>query len=161
MDVIIMDMGSDVQGESSLKGYEKKIELLSFSHGVAMQITGDLSNNERTFRKPNHQDMTVTKYLDAASPVLNQACCEGKTFPQVDIVIGRNTDGKVVELMRYTMKNVLISSVAVGGGGGDKPVETLTLNYNAIEWRFTSQKDSIGQNAVVNASWNLTTNAVG
>lgn len=161
MDVIIMDMGSEVRGESSLKGYEKKIELLSFSHGVAMQITGDLSNNERTSGRPNHQDMTVTKYLDSASPVLNQACCEGKTFPQVDIVIGRNADGKVIELMKYTMKNVLISSIAVGGGGGDKPVETLTLNYNAIEWRFTSQKDSIGQNAVVNASWNLTTNAVG
>jgi type VI secretion system secreted protein Hcp len=161
MDVLIMDMGSDVQGESSLKGYEKKIELLSFSHGVAMQITGDLSNNERTSGRPNHQDMTVTKYLDSASPVLNQACCEGKTFPQVDIVIGRNADGKVVELMRYTMKNVLISSVSVGGGGGDKPVETLTLNYNAIAWEFTSRKDSIGQNAVVNASWNLTTNAVG
>lgn len=160
MDVIVMDMGSEVQGESSLTGYEKKIELLSFSHGVAMQITGDISNNERTFRKPNHQDMTVTKYLDSASPVLNQACCEGKTFPQVEIVIGRNADGKVIELMRYTMKNVLISSMAVGGGGGDKPVETVTLNYNAIEWRFTSQKDSIGQNAVVNASWNLTTNAV-
>jgi type VI secretion system secreted protein Hcp len=105
--------------------------------------------------------MTVTKYLDSASPVLNQACCEGKTFPQVDIVIGRNADGKVAELMKYTMKNVLISSVAVGGGGGDKPVETVTLNYNAIEWRFTSRKDSIGQNAVVNASWDLTTNAVG
>jgi type VI secretion system secreted protein Hcp len=161
MDVIIMDMGSEVQGESSLKGYEKKIELLSFSHGVAMQITGDVSHNERTSGKPHHQDMTVTKYLDAASPVLNQACCEGKTFPQVDIVIGRNVDGKVIELMRYTMKNVLISSIAVGGGGGDKPVETVTLNYNAIEWKFTSQKDSIGQNAVVNASWNLTTNAVG
>ena len=161
MDVIIMDMGSEVQGESSLKDYERKMELLSFSHGVAMQITGDLSNTERTSGKPNHQDMTVTKYLDAASPVLNQACCEGKTFPQVDIVIGRNADGKVSELMKYTMKNVLISSMSVGGGGGDKPVETVTLNYNAIAWKFTSQKDSIGQNGVVNGSWNLATNTVG
>lgn len=161
MDVLIMDMGSEVQGESSVKGYEKKIELLSFSHGVAMQITGDVSNTQRTSGKPNHQDMTVTKYLDAASPVLNQACCEGKIFRQVDLVIGRNADGKVIELMRYMMKNVLISSMSIGGGGGDKPVETVTLNYNAIEWRFTPQKDSSGQNAVVNASWNLTTNAVG
>lgn len=140
MDVIIMDMGSEVQGESSLKDYERKMELLSFSHGVAMQITGDLSNTERTSGKPNHQDMTVTKYLDAASPVLNQSCCEGKGFPQVDIVIGRNDGGKVIEMMRYTMKNVLISSISVGGGGGDKPVETVTLNYHDIAWKFTSQK---------------------
>jgi len=59
------------------------------------------------------------------------------------------------------MKNVLISSVSVGGGGGDKPVETVTLNYNAIAWKFTSQKDSIGQKGVVNGSWNLATNTLG
>lgn len=160
MDVIILDMGSKPEGESSLKGFEKKMELLSFSHGVAMQITGDLSNTERTSGKPNHQDMQITKYLDAASPVLNQSCCQGKGFEKVDIIIGRNDSGKVIELMRYTMKNVLISSISVGGGGGDKPVETLTLNYNDIAWTFTSQKASIGQNGVVEGTWNLATNAV-
>ncbi|PYS51605.1 MAG: type VI secretion system tube protein Hcp [Acidobacteria bacterium] len=159
MDVIILDMGKDVTGESSLSDYAGKMELLSFSHGVAMQITGDLSNTERTSGKPNHQDMTVTKYLDAASPVLAQSCCQGKGFPQVDIVIGRNDSGKVIELMRYTMKNVLISSISIGGGGGDKPVETVTLNYNDIAWKFTSQKATIGQNGVVNGTWNLAKNA--
>jgi len=159
MDVIILDMGKDVTGESSLTDYTGKMELLSFSHGVAMQITGDLSNTERTSGKPNHQDLTVTKYLDAASPVLCQSCCQGKGFPQVDIVIGRNDSGKVIELMRYTMKNVIISSISVGGGGGDKPVETVTLNYNDLAWKFTSQNASVGQKGVVNGTWNLATNA--
>src|ERR1043166_1544266 len=78
MDVIILDMGADVKGESNLTDFKDKMELLSFSHGVAMQITGDISNSERTSGKPNHQDMTVTKYLDAASPVLNQGVARGK-----------------------------------------------------------------------------------
>lgn len=160
MDVIILDMGKAITGESSLKGYEGKMELLSFSHGVAMQITGDLSNTERTSGKPNHQDMTVTKYLDAASPVLNQSCCQGAGFAQVDIVIGRNDSGNVIEMMRYTMKNVLVSSISVGGGGGDKPVETVTLNYNDLAWKFTQQKATVGTDGVVNGTWNLATNAV-
>jgi type VI secretion system secreted protein Hcp len=160
MDVIILDMGKDVTGESTLTDYAGKMELLSFSHGVAMQITGDLSNTERTSGKPNHQDMTVTKYLDAASPVLSQGCCQGTAYKQVDIVIGRNDSGKVIEMMRYTMKNVLISSISVGGGGGDKPVETVTLNYNDMAWKFTSQHAEVGQNGVVNGTWNLATNAV-
>ena len=160
MDVIILDMGKDIVGESTLKGYEKKMELLSFSHGVAMQVTGDMSNTERTSGKPNHQDMTVTKYLDAASPVLAQSCCQGKGFDKVDIIIGRNDSGNVIELMRYTMKSVLISSVSIGGGGGDKPVETLTLNYTDMAWKFTSQKPTIGVQGVVNGTWNLATNSV-
>ena len=156
MDALILDMGPDVRGECTLPGFGGKIELLSFSHGVAMQITGDISQAERTSGRPNHQDMTVTKYLDAASPVLNQACCEGKTFPKAEIIIGRNDGGQVIELMRYTMKNVVISSVSVGGGGGSKPVETLTLNYNQISWKFTPQQTGAGEARTVDGRWDLT-----
>ena len=159
MDVIILDMGDHVKGESSLAGHKGKIELLSFSHGVAMQMTGDISNSERTSGRPSHQDFTVVKYLDAASPVLNQACCEGKEFPQVHVIIGRNDDGRLGELMRYTLRGVLISSLSIGGGGGDKPVETLTLNYNKIEWRFTSQRPEHGKEQSVDGKWDLGQNA--
>jgi len=41
MDVIILDPGSTITGECALTGYVGKIELLSYSHGVAQQITGD------------------------------------------------------------------------------------------------------------------------
>jgi type VI secretion system secreted protein Hcp len=158
MDVIILDMGDAPKGESNLNGFKDKIELLSFSHGVAMQITGDISNSERTSGKPNHQDFTVTKYLDQSSPVLNQSCCEGKAYAKVDVIIGRNDKGAVIELMRYTFKNALISSVSVGGGGGDKPVETLTFNYNQIAWNYTSQKEEGGKEGNIPGLWNLSTN---
>jgi len=152
-------MGPDVKGESNQSGFENKIELLSFSHGVAMQITGDISTSERTSGKSNHQDMTVTKYLDSASPVLYQRCCEGKIFPQAEIIIGRNDSGAVVELMRYTLKGVLISSMSIGGGGGDKPVETVTLNYNQIQWNYTPQRpEQSGADEQIEGRWNLNTN---
>jgi type VI secretion system secreted protein Hcp len=157
MDAIILDMGPDVKGESTRSGFAGKMELLSFSHGVAMQVTGDIGNSERTSGRPNHQDMTVTKYLDSASPVLNQRCCEGKVFPQADIIIGRDDHGSLVELMRYTLKSVVISSISIGGGGGDKPVETLTLNYNSISWNYTAQKSE----DTSKGKWNLSTNSPG
>lgn len=126
MDVIIMDMGDDIKGESSTPGFQNKIALLSFSHGDAMD------------RTPGRCDyMTVSKYLDTVSPVLHRASMEAKVFPRVDIVIGRNDAGRVSVLLRYAMKNVLISSVSVSGGGGDMPVETLTLNYNSISWDYS------------------------
>jgi type VI secretion system secreted protein Hcp len=155
MDVIILDMGPDVKGEATMRGFEDKIELHSFSHGVAMQITGDISDPQRTSGRPNHQDMTVTKYLDKSSPFLNKSCCQGQTFPQVEIIIGRNDSGSVNELVRYTMKNVLISSISVGGGAGDKPVETLTLNYNQISWSYRLPKSEDD----VEGRWNLSTNS--
>ena len=90
--------------------------------------------------------------------MLNQGCCEGTAYPQVDIIIGRNDGGAVVELMRYTMKNALISSISIGGGGGDKPVETVTLNYNQITWKYTAQKPEVGKEGNVDGKWSLSTN---
>jgi type VI secretion system secreted protein Hcp len=81
--------------------------------------------------------MTVTKYLDTASPLLHRALLEAKVFPRVDIIIGRNDAGRVAVLLKYILKNVLISSASVSGGGGDMPVETLTLSYNSIFWDYS------------------------
>ena len=125
MDVIIMDMGNDVKGESSAPGFEKKIELLSFSHGDAMD------------RRRESRDMTVSKYLDTVTPVLHRAAMEAKVFPRVDIIVGRNDAGRVSVLLRYILKNVVISAVSVEGGSGDKPVETVKLNYESISWDFS------------------------
>ena len=96
MDVILMKMDPAIPGTSTMDKFAQQIELLSFSHGVAMQITGDVSNTERTSGKPNHQDFTVTKYLDQSSPKLNEACCKGDNFPSVEVMIGRNDKGAVL-----------------------------------------------------------------
>ncbi|HEY0006427.1 MAG TPA: type VI secretion system tube protein Hcp [Pyrinomonadaceae bacterium] len=158
MDVLLMKMTPDIPGTSTVKDFTSQIELLSFSHGVAMQITGDLSNTERTSGKPNHQDFTVTKYLDQSSPKFNEACCKGDNFTEVKITVGRNDKGAMLPLIVYTLKNVVISSVSIGGGGGDKPVETLTMNYNHITWDFHTQKAEGSELGHVDTKWDLAKN---
>jgi len=158
MDVLLMKMDPPIDGTSTLDQYAKQIELLSFSHGVAMQITGDISNTERTSGKPNHQDFTITKYLDQSSPKLNESCCKGDNFTSVEIVVGRNDKGAVIPLITYTLKNVVLSSVSIGGGGGDKPVETVTMNYNHITWDFCKQKAEGAEQGHIPGKWDLALN---
>jgi len=156
-DVIILDIPT-IKGTSAITGFTDKIECLSYSHGVSIQVTGDVSNSERTSGKPNHQDFHLTKYVDPSTPLLNQNCCMGQNLGKSTITIGRNDAGKFLPLIIYTLQNTVVSSVSVGGGGGDKPVETLSLNYGAIQWQYTVQKDAGGQEGQVPASWNLATN---
>ena len=158
MDVLLMKMDPAIDGTSTMDKFSKQIELLSFSHGVAMQITGDISNTERTSGKPNHQDFTITKYLDQSSPKLNEACCKGDNFASVEVVVGRNDKGAVIPLIKYTLKNVVISSVSIGGGGGDKPVETVTMNYNHITWDFHTQKAEGAEAGHIPGKWDLAQN---
>lgn len=158
-DVIMLKI-TGVEGTSQITGYEKQIEVLSYSHGVSMQVTGDVTNTERTSGRPMHQDFHLTKYLDQSSPKLNQKCCEATNLGQVIITIGRNDAGALLPLIIYTLENVVISSVSVGGGGGDKPVESVSLNYGAIKWDYTAQKEENGQAGTVSGGWDVSANAL-
>ena len=71
-----------------------------------------------------------------------------------EIILGSDDRGTFTELMRYTLKNVIISSISVGGGGGARPVENLTLNYTQIKWKYAPQKQGGG----AEGGWNLSTN---
>ncbi|MGO4378050.1 Hcp family type VI secretion system effector [Pseudoduganella sp. RAF19] len=157
MDVIILDMPG-IQGECQLKDFVDKIECLSYSHAVAMQMTSDVSNKERTSGKPSVQDFTVSKYMDKASPVLNQACCEGRKIGDCIVTIGRNEAGLVMPLMVYKLKDVLVSSISVASSGGDKPAETLTLNFTAVQWDYTAQKPDSSKEGTSGGKWDMKTN---
>ena len=161
MDILIMDMGTTIKGESTQTDFKDKIELLSFSHGVAQQITGDQSNQKRTSGKPNHQDFTVTKYMDLATCSLIDYCDQAKPIPLVTVIIGQNEEGKINQIVTYAMKNVLISSYSVGGGGGGKPQETVTMNYTAITWTYKPQQAAGAATGQTSAAWDLTTNTTG
>jgi len=158
MDVILLNIKT-IPGESQLKDYVSTIELLSFSHGVAMQVTGDPSNTERTSGKPNHQDLTVSKYVDLASCPLVAACNAATNLGEVVLTCARNDKGAVLPYLVYTLENVLVSSVSHSSGSGDKPTETVTLNYTKISWDFTSQNSASGAKGNNGAVWDLALNA--
>lgn len=158
-DVIMLSI-TDVPGTSQITGYEAQIEVLSYSHGVSQQVTGDVTNTERTSGRPMHQDFHLTKYLDKSTPLLNQKCCEATNLGQVIVTIGRNDAGSVIPLIIYTMEDCIISSVSVGGGGGDKPVESLSLNYASIKWDYTAQSEESCESGTVSVGWDVSANAM-
>lgn len=158
MDALIADFGDKIKGESTIDGYKEKVELLSYSHGVAQQITGDPSNQKRTSGKPNHQDFTITKYVDLATCAIIAACNAAQAIPSVKVYVLQNEDGKVNPILTYELSNVIISSDSVGGGGGGKPQETVTLNYSKIAWTYKPQKATGDVNGQDAAKWSLETN---
>ena len=158
MDILILDCGA-IKGECTLPDYKDMIEILSFSHGVAQQITGDQSNQKRTSGKPNHQDFTITKFLDLATASMVDYCNRAAPIATIVLTVGQNEEGKVNPFMKYTLTNALISSVSVGGGGGGKPQETVTFNYTAIKWEYKLQVATVGDSGNNSATWNLASNA--
>jgi len=158
MDLVIMDLGDTIKGESTVDGYKEKIELLSFSHGVAMQITGDQSNQKRTSGRPNHQDFTISKYVDLSTCKLLANCNAGTAIPLVKVFCLQNEQGKMNPIITYEMSNVVVSSISESGGGSQKPVETVTLNYSKIVWTYKPQLANNEAKGQDSTKWSLESN---
>ena len=131
-----------VDGEALDKDHNKWIELLSFNYDHALDPTcrvggggggGGSSGDGR-----HHEPISVSKPVDAATPLLSRAMCTGEPIPEVNIEIC----GRVNQpcYLKYKLTNVLVTSYSLstgGSGGEDILTENITLNFEEVKWTFT------------------------
>ena len=157
MDAIFLKL-DDIKGESQVDGFKDQIEIMSYSHNVAMQVTNDVSNTERTSGRAHVGEMSLTKFVDLSTPKLNEYCCSGKMIKEAVLTLCRNDDDKILPLIVYTLDNVVISHLSVSGGSGGKPVETMSLNFTKIKWEITAQKLGGQKEGNVSSVWDMAMN---
>ncbi|EBS7633506.1 type VI secretion system tube protein Hcp [Salmonella enterica] len=158
MDAIFLKL-DNIKGESQVEGFEDQIEIMSYSNNVAMQVNNDVSLTERTSGRAHVGEMSLTKFVDLATPVLNEYCCSGRLIRTAVLTLCRNDDGKMRSLIVYTLTNALISHLSVSGGG--KPVETMSLNFTKIEWQITARQSEGAQQESRSSVWDLAMNQKG
>ncbi|HEY3382760.1 MAG TPA: type VI secretion system tube protein Hcp, partial [Vicinamibacterales bacterium] len=78
----------------------------------------------------------LTKKVDKASPALQKAALTGQQFPAATLEVPGGTAGGS---LKYELKNVMVSSIHAGGGGGGQPTEQFTLNFSAVELQYPAQ----------------------
>jgi type VI secretion system secreted protein Hcp len=151
-----------IPGESTDDKHKDWVEILSYSHGLSQPATGSASSGgARTAERCNHQDFSVVKTLDKASPKLALFCCNGKHIPKVTVELCRATEDKT-KYMEYLLTDVIVSSVRPGGsaqGGETLPLEEVSFNYGKIEWTYTATDHKTGKPAGdVKANWDQIAN---
>src|SRR6266480_4630425 len=117
MDVIILQI-TDMKGNCTIDGHADQIILNSFSHGVALPLSTDPANTERTAGRPQFSEMNFSKMTDQSTPALMTACVQGKKLGDAIVHIGRNEGGVFMSLMKYTLGNAMVSNISTSGGGG-------------------------------------------
>lgn len=128
-----------VEGESSDHAHEGEIDVLAWSWGLTQSGTMHVARGGGA-GKANVQDLTVTKYIDSASPNLMLACCNGKQYATADLVCRKAGGDEQVEYLKVEMENVIITSVSTGGSiGDDRQTEAVTLNFAKFKVTYTPQ----------------------
>jgi type VI secretion system secreted protein Hcp len=162
-----------IKGESTSAQGKDMIEVLSFSHGVAMPLAGSLadpggrarrapsaSNTSRASGRCVHEDFTLTKRVDLSSPLLNLKCCGGEDIKTMKIHMWKaDAAGSPVEYITYTFESCILTSVAVSGTE-DQPVETVAFNYKKVTWDYAQQLQSQpgGKKGKNSSTWSLEEN---
>src|SRR3954466_15826067 len=147
----------DIKGESKVDGHAGEIELMSWSWG-ATQSGSTRGISGLTAGKVNVQDLTFTKLLDTATPNHIGAVCSGQAYPTATLICEKSSGNgkKPVQYLKISMKDVLISSYAVGGSGGsDTHTETITLNFGAVQTAYTPMKPDGTPDATIQSGWDI------
>lgn len=145
----------DIKGEASDASHSGWIEIQSFSWGVSQTTTtGSASQGRRS--RPD--DVVVKKILDKASPLLMKAIATGQHFPEVVLAVPQPGGS---DYFTIKLSDVMVSGYSVSGGG-DRPTESLSLNFTKIEMEYQAQGASAAASGAsagsVKASWNVKSN---
>jgi type VI secretion system secreted protein Hcp len=125
-----------VDGDVTAEGHEKWIELNSFQWGVGRGISSPTGgSSDRESSAPSASEVVVTKATDVATPkLLNEALQGEGVTVEVDFC---KTDKGVLEVyLKVTLTNTLISGYSCSSGG-DRPSESLSLNFTKVEYKNT------------------------
>lgn len=128
-----------IKGESADKVHKAEIEVLSWSWGVTQSATTH-SGSGGGSGKANVQDITITKWLDAASPKLLMACLVGTHVKEALLTV-RKAGERPLEYVKIKLSDALVSSVQTGGAGSDdRLTETIGLNFAKVYLDYSAQK---------------------
>jgi type VI secretion system secreted protein Hcp len=146
-----------IDGESQDKAHSKEIDVLSFSFGATNSGTAHLGSGAGA-GKVNVQDLSVTKYVDKASPNIMLACMQGKHIDECVLTV-RKAGENPLEHTVITMNECLVTSHAITGhDASDRLQESVSINFGKIKFAYKPQKSDGTGDAEVTATYNIAQN---
>lgn len=124
-----------VEGESTAKGHEKWIEVDSFQWGVSRTIS--IGTGGPLVSLPSFSEIVFTKPTDKTTPFFFLEAVQGKAKGGViDFTEASPTGGPERTYFQITLSDVLVSGFSQSSGG-DRPVESISLNFGKISMTNT------------------------
>jgi type VI secretion system secreted protein Hcp len=146
----------DIEGESQTKGREDWIELQDVSSGLFRLVQG------RSRQTAIYEDVVVTKYIDKSTPKLAEALAQGTVLEKVIIAQNNQIAEDLWRRFEFHLSNVQVTEFQISGQTIESlPLESVSLNYEKIDWIHelcNSQGEGQGR---VEANWDLVTDTGG
>ncbi len=124
-------------GESQDEQHKGAMDVLAWAWG---QSTGDARTGRGRQPAVCIQDLSITKFIDSATPELIMNSMLGEVAPTATLVV-RRAGEQPLEFLTLTLRNVTISSYSTGGSGGeDRLTENVVLHFQSMQGVYRRQK---------------------
>lgn len=146
-----------IKGEAQDDKHKGEIDVLSWSWGASQSGTTHTGSGGGS-GKVAVNDVSVTKYIDRSSALLLQQCFTGKHIKEALLTV-RKAGGKPLEYIKIKMQDAIISSVQVGGSGGeDRLTENVSINFAKVHFEYVPQKPDGSGDAAVPFAYSIAEN---
>lgn len=149
-----------IQGDATHEQHRKWMAIETIHWDVSRQMNttaGSAANREAS--EPVVSEIILTKISDSSLTKLFQEATSGRAgkTATIHMVTTGNPGATYIE---YTLNNTLISGYSVDSHG-DRPIETVKLNFTKMEVKYTPYDDQHSPQSPVIASYDLATTKAG
>jgi type VI secretion system secreted protein Hcp len=139
-DPIFMNYGGITGDGSTIScGGSNSIEISSFQWGVSRETSSPTGgSSDREASTPSVSEIVVTKPTDSSSPLFLKEALAGTAGKTVQIDFCSGHGGNQTPYLQYTLTNTLVSKYSISSGG-DRPTESISLNFEKITMTAISQ----------------------
>jgi len=131
-----------IEGESKNKGFEKQVQLLSWSWGASNSGSSTIGGGLGS-AKANFQDFHFTMQMSKASPTVLLYCATGHHMPEATLTLrksGQKSEQQIFLTVLFT--DLIIASYQTGGtDDAGLPMEQISLNYSTYKMEFFEQDE--------------------
>jgi len=143
-----------IPGAVTEEGHKGWIELQSFQWGLGRGISSPTgASADRESSPPSVSEITASRGCDISSvPLITEALQgEGKT---VIIDFTKTDKGKLEVYLTYTLTDTMISGFSTSSGG-DRPSESISLNFTKVETKMTPMNPDGAPGSPVSVTYDL------
>jgi type VI secretion system secreted protein Hcp len=147
----------DIKGSVTAEGHlgtEGWVEIGSFQFGVGRGISTPVGGSiDRESSAPSVSEIVLTRVMDKASYRFLQESLYGEGV-DVQIDFCKTDKAKLEVYCTYKLNECMVSGYSVSSGG-DRPQESISLNFTKIIYEFTEMDAKNAKGETPKTGWNI------
>ena len=140
--MILLKLEPELKGDSVVEKHKDWISVDSLQWGVGRAVSTSGAGTDRDTSNPSFSEVSISKNMDVASAqmMLEAACGKAFTTATFHFIQTGGKDAGGQHYLEIILDKPILSSYSMSSGG-DRPNDSVSINYNGIKMQYDQLTD--------------------